>query len=169
MYMKSATSHKIKQRTNANDVFITPLGLAKLHIDLIDEKYNNSMWLDPCKNIGSYYDQFPETCKKDYCEILENKDFFDYDSQVNVIVSNPPYSLLDQWIKKSIQLNPDVISYLISQGALTTRRIQIFEKAGYGLIKLHLTKVWQWYGMSYIVIFEKGKESVINYDRTVWR
>ena len=121
--MKSTTSHKIKQRTNANDVFITPLGLAKLHIDLIDEKYNNSMWLDPCKNIGSYYDQ----------------------------------------------LNPDVISYLISQGALTTRRIQMFEKAGYGLIKLHLTKVWQWYGMSYIVIFEKGKESVINYDRTVWR
>ena len=137
--MKSITSHDIKHRKNSNDVFITPLGLSKLHIDLIDKKYNTSLWLDPCKNNGSYYDQFPKTCKKDYCEILENKDFFDYDSPVNVIASNPPYSLLDKWIQKSIAVHPDVISYLISQGALTTRRIQLFEKAGYGLIKLHLT------------------------------
>ena len=72
--MSSKTGHKIKQRNKANDVFITPLELAKKHIDMIDYK-DEDMWLDPSKNNGSYYNQYPSD-KKDYCEILEDKDLF---------------------------------------------------------------------------------------------
>jgi len=45
------------------------------------------------------------------------------------------------------------------------------EKAGYTITRLHLTKVYKWYGMSYIVVCEKGKElpQKITMDRTVWR
>jgi hypothetical protein len=165
--MISSASHTIKKRKDANDVFITPLELAKKHIDMID--YNdNDIWLDPCKNDGSYYNQFPND-NKNYCEILEDKDFFEYDSYVDIIIQNPPYSLMDKWIDKNIELNPRIISMLIGIGNLTTKRIQKLENAGYGLTKMKMLKVWKWYGMSCIVVFEKGKKSIIEYDRKVYR
>ena len=165
--MSSAISRNIKNRKNANDVFITPLELAKKHIDMIDYK-DNDVWLDPCKNDGSYYNQFPND-NKDYCEILDDRDFFQYDSDVDIIVQNPPYSLMDKWINKNIELNPRIISMLIGIGNLTTKRIQALENAGYGLTKMKMLKVYKWYGMSCIVVFEKGKKSIIEYDRKVYR
>lgn len=168
------TSMAIKKRTTANDVFITPLELAKIHIDMIplEDDLGIDFWLDPCKNNGSYYNQFPDGCIKDYCEILEGKDFLEYNPtgcKPDIIIQNPPYSILDIWFKKNIELNPRVISFLIGIGNLTTRRIEWLEQAGYGLTKMKMLKVWKWYGMSVIVVFEKGKESIIEFDRKVYR
>ena len=36
--MSSRSSHKIKSRKKANDIFITPLQLAKINIEMIDYK-----------------------------------------------------------------------------------------------------------------------------------
>jgi len=133
----------------------------------------NAGWLDPCKNDGSYYDQFPESVAAEYCEILEDEDFFlrTKFNDDSVIIGNPPYSILDAWLKHTIALDPDCFSYLIGQGALTTRRMEWIEKAGYTITRLHLTKVYKWYGMSYIVVCEKGADlpQKITMDRTVWR
>jgi len=49
--MTSSISHNIKQRDTANDVFITPLQLAKTHIDMIDGRADD-VWFDPFKNDG---------------------------------------------------------------------------------------------------------------------
>ncbi len=165
--MSSESSHKIKKRDNANDIFITPLPLAKKAIDMITFKPND-IWFDPFKNSGSYYNQFPNE-NKVYSEILEGKDFFEFEDNVDIICSNPPYSLLDKVITKSIDLQPKVINYLIGVGNLTARRIEMLEKAGYGLTKFHICKVYKWYGMSVIVQFEKGKDSIISFDREVWK
>ena len=163
----SNQSHKIKKRKKPNDIFITPLKLALLHINLID--YNiNDIWLDPFRNSGSYYNQFPTDNKK-WCEILEDRDFYDFNEEIDIICSNPPYSELDKIINHSIKLNPRIISYLIGINNLTTRRIEIFNNAGYGLYKIHMTKIWTWFGMSIIVVFEKNKENCINYDRIIYR
>ncbi len=45
------------------------------------------------------------------------------------------------------------------------------EDAGYTITRLHLTKVYKWYGMSYIIVCEKGEDlpQKITKDRTVWR
>ena len=131
--MSSNTPHQIKQRTNANDVFITPLELSKKAIDMIDYD-NDDIWYDPFKNNGSYYNQYPNECRKLFSEILEDKDFFDFNENITIISSNPPYSILDKVIKKSIDLQPRVINYLIGLGNLTARRIEMFNEAGYGLI-----------------------------------
>ena len=165
--MSSKTGHKIKQRNTANDVFITPLKLAKKAIDMVEYKQTD-VWFDPFKNNGSYYNQFPND-NKVYTEILENKDFFEFNDKCDIICSNPPYSLMDHVIKKSIELQPHTINFLIGIGNLTARRIEFFEKAGYGMTKLHMCKVYKWYGMSVLVQFEKGKDNVITYDREVWR
>ena len=85
---KSNTSHKIKQRETPNDVFITPIKLAKYNIDMIEYK-EEDVWYDPFKNNGSYYNQFPNENKL-WSEILDGKDFFDFNEKVDIVCSNPP-------------------------------------------------------------------------------
>jgi len=165
--MSSTVSHKIKKRNTANDIFITPLDLAKKAISMIDYE-NTDIWYDPFKNTGNYYNQYPNDNKL-YSEILEDKDFFDFEENIDIICSNPPYSIMDNVIKKSIDLKPRVINYLIGVGNLTARRLEMFENAGYGLTKIHMCKVYKWYGMSFIVQFEKNKESIMSFDRIVWK
>ena len=166
--MSSAISHNIKKREQPKDIFITPLSLAKKQIDMIDTT-SEDIWFDPFRNNGSYYNQFPKNNKKVWTEILEDKDFFTFNESIDIICSNPPYSMMNKVIEKCIELNPRVISLLIGQGNLTAKRIEILENAGYGMSKLHMCKVFKWYGMSYIIQFEKHKTSVMTYDRVVWK
>jgi hypothetical protein len=163
----SNTSHKIKNRVNPNDVFITPLKLAKYNIDMIE--YNqDDIWYDPFKNNGSYYNQFPNDNKL-WSEILEDKDFFTFDEKVDIICSNPPYSMINKVLEKSVELKPRIISYLIGINNLTAKRMEYMENSGYYITKIHICKVFKWYGMSVIVIWEKDKKPIMTYDRVVWR
>ena len=169
-----STSTKIKNRKIANDVFITPKELALAHINFIPDKYkqDNCVWLDPCKNSGSYYNQFPSNVSKYWTEILENRDFLKYiaDDSFDVIIQNPPYSILDDWIAKNIEINAECCSFLIGLQNLPARRIEMFEDAFYALTKMKMLKVWKWYGMSVLVNFEKtDKKSIIEIDRTIYK
>jgi len=168
--MNPNTSHTIKKRSNANDVFITPPEVAKQQIEL-HTIIDGELWLDPCRNNenGSYYSNYPSEVKKDWCEILEGRDFLEYAGSPDVICGNPPYSFLDTWIDKTIQLAPKEFSLLIGIGNLTTKRIEKIEDAGYGLARMKMLKIWKWYGMSVIVVFAKDEHSIIDYDRTVYR
>lgn len=165
--MSSSASHMIKKREKPNDVFITPLDLAKKHIDYLDAN-DDDVWYDPFKNTGSYYNQYPTNNKK-WSEILDGKDFFEFDEPVDIICSNPPYSFIDDVLKKSVALKPRIISYLIGQGNLTARRIEYMNNNGYGLKKLLMCKVFKWYGMSYVVVFEKGSDDIVDIDRKVYK
>ena len=111
---------------------------------------------------------FP-TEKKEYCEILEGKDFFEYKGSPDVICDNPPCSMLDKWFDKVIKINPRVYSTPPGVNNLTARRIEKFERAGFGIKKMKMLKVFEWFGMSYIIVFEKGAESIIEIDRKVYR
>jgi len=162
----SKTGHAIKKRENPNDVFITPKILAKKHIDMIDYE-EDDVWYDPFKNTGNYYNQFPND-NKHWSEILEGQDFFEFDRKVDIICSNPPYSMINKVLEKSISLNPRVISYLIGMGNLTAKRIETMNNAGYGLKKVRMLKVRSWYGMSFIVHFEKDCDNCIEIDRTIY-
>jgi len=171
--MSSKISHSIKHRATPKDVFITPKPLAKKAIDMIMEDIDEEpyIWYDPFKNSGSFYNQYPKYkgIEHKWSEILEGKDFFEFNENIDIICSNPPYSCLDKVFKKCIELKPHIISLLLGVGNLTARRIEMMEKAGYGITKLHMCKVYKWYGMSYIVQFEKGGNSIMTYDRVVWR
>lgn len=162
----SQKNHSIKHRETPNDVFITPVNLCKVHINLISG--NGGKWLDPFKNSGNYYNNFP-TENKDWCEILQERDFFEYKEEIDVICSNPPYSILDRVLEHSVSLKPKIISYLIGINNLTAKRIEYMNENGYGLTIMYMCKVFKWFGMSVIVVFEKGENNIIQYDRTVWR
>jgi hypothetical protein len=162
----SEIARSIKARDNPNDIFITPIDLCKQQIDMIDY-LSNEVWFDPFKNSGNYYNHFPNE-NKTWTEILENKDFFDFNEPVDIICSNPPYSILDKVLKKTIELKPRVFSYLIGMNSLTTKRLEEINNAGYALTKLRLLKVYTWFGMSIIAQFEKDKQNILSYDRKIY-
>jgi len=165
--MSSTISHSIKGREKSSDVFYTPETLMREHLQLIIEYVKDGdKWYEPFYGGGIYYNAFP-TENKVFTEIAMGKDFFEFKDKVDVIVSNPPYSMIDKVLEHSVLLNPRVISYLIGMGNLTAKRMEYMNQQGYGLAKLHMTKVFKWYGMSFIVVFVKDSENCISFDRKV--
>jgi hypothetical protein len=167
--MKSSISTTIKHRKSPKDVFYTPQAVAKTHIAMI-KTTADEVWYDPFKGAGAYYNNFPKDNKKEWSEIAENRDFFAFEGHVDIICSNPPYSMIDKVLEKSISLKPRIISFILLHGGMTPRRLEMMKKAGYGLIGLYQCKVYSWYGMSEAYTLELGKDfdhCAIQWDRTV--
>ena len=100
---------KGKNGTVDTDKVYTPENIAKLIIN----KFNLSgKVLDPFKGQGAFYNSYPETVKKDWCEIDEGKDFFEYKEHVDWIVSNPPYSIYDEVMNHSFEIADNIV-YLV--------------------------------------------------------
>ena len=76
---------------------------------------------------------------------------------------------MDKVYERCIELNPVKISLLVAVHSITPRRLERLSEAGYNLSSIKLMKVFKWYGMSAIVIFEKDKTPVISYSRKVYR
>ena len=161
--MKSKIAHKIKHRENPNDEFITPPELAKKLIKLIPLKKLDIV-LDPAKGTGSFYKNFPvETINQ------ATGDFFNWTKKQHWLITNPPYSKLDKWLEHSCKISIKGFAYLLGLHNLTPKRIEMCEKLGFGITKIHLCKVFKWFGISAFIIWEKDKKGIINYNRKVWR
>lgn len=156
--------NKIKNRKTANDVIYTPKPIVLKTIEMCDIT-KNMIVLDPSKGAGAFYDNLPE-CNKDYCEIQENKDFFNYNKKVDLIIGNPPFSKWTEWIKHTMELT-DKFCYIMGCINFTDRRIKYIINNGYGITKFHLFKVDWWFAHSYIILFEKGKKSIITVEDNI--
>lgn len=115
-----------------NDKIYTPDFIAKKIISLLPLKEDDFI-LDPFKGGGVFYDNFP-TDKKDWCEIDEGKNFFNYNKKVDWIISNPPYSLYNEVMKHSYEL-ADNICYLIPFNKTVTSFSRLVDMFQYGGIK----------------------------------
>ena len=47
---------------------------------------------------------------------------------------------------------------------LTTKRLKLLEDNGYYLTKMSIVNVKNWFGSTYLIIFEKGGTPIIGYD-----
>jgi len=162
--MKTTIIRNIKSRKESNDKIYTPKKVAEIMIKLCDIKENETV-LDPSKGGGVFYNNLPQHCIKDYCEIEEDKDFLKYNKQCDIIIGNPPYSIWNKWIDKTLQLNPQRFCYIWGIYNLTNHRIGRIIEKGYGIKKIIFLKIDWWFSSSYIVLFEKGyvSKEFINY------
>ena len=162
MINKLGNIRKIKERETPNDVFNTPLQVAVKLIDMTEIKETDRV-LDPSKGDGVLFDNFPP-CLKQWCEIREGRDFFEFVDSVDVIVSNPPFSIYTKWLQHCIKLNPRKIALVMGCLNLTTIRLKLLEDNGYYLTKLHIVNIRGWFGITYLVLFEKGGTPILSYD-----
>lgn len=88
-----------------NDKVYTPETIAKQLINLLPIK-DTDMVLEPCMGVGSFYNNLPGI--KDWCEIDKGRDFFEYSTKVDWIVTNPPYSIFDQFVTHCFDISDNV-------------------------------------------------------------
>ena len=121
-------------RERKNDVWLTPECVAKDHIEWTRNfTLEPSTWLDPYRNTGNYYNNFPEDQPKDWAEILQGKDAMDLDYNEAIVCSNPPYSLLGDHLKRFTMLGAQTISVLVMTNHITTPRLAMMKERGYTL------------------------------------
>lgn len=147
-------AHSIKHRENPNDEFMTPPYLAKKLYE----------WVNPAGRVlDSAYGTGNFTFDLSTC------DFFDWDEKVDWIVTNPPYSKIDKYLEHSCEIADKGFAYLLGLHNLTPKRIEACEKQGFYITRIHLCKVFKWFGISAMVVWEKNGKPIIDYDRKVWR
>jgi hypothetical protein len=158
--MTSKIMNKIQKKQNPNDVIYTPNVIVNLMLDFCDYKEGQSV-LDPCRGKGAFFDKLNEP--KDYCEIEEDIDFFNYKKKVDLIIGNPPYSMLTKWLDHTMTIC-DKFCYVIGMYSLTPIRLQKMEEQGFYITKILLTQVPSWFMRSYILVVEKGEKKSITFD-----
>ena len=141
-----------KQTKNKNDDIHTPLQVAKLMIDLCDLQPGQKV-LDCCFGGGVFYNNYPDFVEKDYCDINQGKDFFDWDTKVDWVISNPPYSKWDAWLEHTMKIC-DNFCYIFGFMNFSERRLNRIFLNGFGLVKLHVCSVDWYFGRSIIGVFK---------------
>jgi hypothetical protein len=155
----------IKFRKTPNDVFLTPVPVVKIMIDMCDITPGMKV-LDPCKATGNFYNNLPD-CNKDWCEITEGKDYFDYNEKVDLVIGNPPYSIWSKWLDHTAKIT-DKFCYVFGVLNLTPFRLKQLEEKGFGLTKMHMLNVEWWFSHSVIAVFERNKPSIITQSPRVY-
>lgn len=166
----SKKMNQIQKRENANDCFVTPVEICKKAVAMVDNK-QEYVWLDPWKGTGNFYNNFPSENRKDWCEINEGRDFFEYNERVDVICSNPPFSKIDKCIDKCIELDPTYIIIVLGNLNMSPKRLQKINDKGYYLTKSHMFRVRNWFGNPYVFCFEKTTidRQNLTFDRTEYK
>ena len=148
------TNRNIKGRKTSNDKIYTPKPVAIKMIEMCDIHKTDKV-LDPSFGEGVFYNNLPE-CKKSYCEIELNKDFFNETERYDLIFGNPPFSIWDKWIEHTMKLT-DKFCYIMGCFNFTDCRVRKILNNGYGITKFHLLKIDWWFSPSLVVLFEKNK------------
>lgn len=120
----------------ANDKVYTPENIAKQLIDKLPIQQSDTI-LEPCRGKGAFYNNFPSQNIKYYCEIDENIDFFDFNTKVDWIITNPPYSIYDKFVEHCFELS-DNVCLLVPFSKISNSMGRIKQIKKYGSIK----KIW---------------------------
>lgn len=128
MITKNFGKGKCLNGNKPNDDISTPFEISKMIIDMFDI---NGKVLDAFMGNGSFYNQYPNYCEKDWCEIKNGRDFFDYNEEVDWIITNPPYSILDDVLDHSFEISKNIV-YLVplSKVVSSMGRIRKIKKYG---------------------------------------
>ena len=155
--MSATAQHRAKG--HPNDIIYTPLPLALKTIELANIQPDETV-LDPCKGKGVFYDNLSEP--KYYCEITENKDFYDWTEPVDIVIGNPPFSHWNKWILHTLTICKKRFVYVMGATNLTARRLQWIIDAGFGITKIFICKV-NWYMIqTMVIVAERGAISIMS-------
>ena len=64
-----------------DDVFYTPAEIAVMMVEMAELKPDDIV-LEPCRGGGMIYKLIPDYCTKEWCEVAEGRDFFEYTGHV---------------------------------------------------------------------------------------
>ncbi len=131
--MSYTKPNKTKTST-PNDVVMTKEETAINIINYFSNQFNkDDSFLDPCCGLGAFYKNF-NTENKYLCEISIGKDFFDFDKKITWIITNPPFSIFDDFLLHSFKLADNVVFFCPLNKVFKSKKIDSAIK-NYGGIK----------------------------------
>jgi hypothetical protein len=112
------------------DMVMTPPELARQIVDFLEP---SGRILDPCRGKGAFYNAFPKGSEKFWCEKLKGKDFFEWTEKVDWIISNPPWSLIREFIIHAFTCADHVAFLCTIEHTWMIARIRDMHAAGFGI------------------------------------
>ena len=97
---------------NGNDIIYTPDILAQNIVEYFAPQIpKDAHILNPCAGQGAFVRAFQYSGYLDIetCEILENKDFFDFNKEVDWIITNPPWSKTRNFLRHSYEIANNIV------------------------------------------------------------
>ena len=127
--------------------------------------------LEPCKGDGAFFDNFPDNVEKKWCEINEGRDFFEFEGEVDWVLSNPPFvprKLFWDFMEKSMDITRKGIYWLINLSSLnvfTPRRLQIMQDKGWYIQSFHIVADKRWYGRYVFLEITKSENKIFSWKK----
>ena len=128
---------KTESTGNPNDVVFTQDHIAR---DIVRYFKPTGRMLDPCCGNGAFLKYMPGA---DWCEITKGKDFFEWKDPVDWIVSNPPYSIIEDWMTHSMKVADDIVYLIPLMKILGNER--------------RLVNIYRWGGIVEVRLYGDGK------------
>ena len=123
--MKPTKSNKTGKAT-ASDNVMTPQCIAEM---IVNHYKPTGIVLEPARGTGNIYRELPNP--REWCEITKGKDFFNYNKKVDWIITNPPYSIYDIFLKHCFELADNVVLLVPIAKAFKSMKIeQLVDKYG---------------------------------------
>lgn len=118
--------YQANRNYKSNDVVMTPEYLAKKLVNYFKPKGKG---LEPCRGTGNIYKYLKNA---DWCEITENKDFYEYNKQVDYVFTNPPWSDIKNFLTKALSVSKSDVYFLCTINHLWTKsRQKLIRDAGF--------------------------------------
>lgn len=136
--------------------------------------------LEPFAGEGGFYDNFPEELVKHKCEIEDGLDFRDFDyegTNVNTIITNPPFKLdgknaffdiLMFFAKKRSIKKMYILGSSYCFNSLTPPRMYKLNQEGMFLNKITCVNVKKWHGRYWILNFSRVYNECFDYYPNIY-
>lgn len=131
--------------------------------------------LEAFRGEGNFYNSFPDFVEKDWTEIVDGRDYKDYDKEFDWVITNPPfrlvdgdrrvnafYSLLDYYshrAKKGIAFLGNDTCF----STLTPTRLKELNSRGWFIHKIVCCAVKRWRGRYFFIILKKSPCDFYNF------
>tara|TARA_B100000287_G_scaffold302834_1_gene285984 strand:- start:674 stop:1228 length:555 start_codon:yes stop_codon:yes gene_type:complete len=173
------TKANMTGRATGQDVVMTPPETAHWIVNYFEP---SGKLLEPCRGEGAFYNalvDYNHECKGlsveaddvDWCEISEGKDFMNYDKQVDWIITNPPYSIFDSFLKKAMSISDNIVFFvpLSKLFKSKTNDIDVYQYGGIKEIINMGTGTRHGFAMGFLVgaiHYQKDYQGDIKYTRS---
>ena len=137
MNMLAAPSNRLVPKANEAqaDLVFTPRELAVYIVKVFADEIDGSV-LEPARGDGAFYDILPRHVTRHWCEISDGRDFFDFTTPVDWIVTNPPWSRFRDFLEHSLRVADNVLFLAPINHFGTKRRVTLIRDAGFGLKRM---------------------------------
>ena len=117
MSIKGPAKNNKTGKATINDLVMTPDDVAAW---IVNHFMPSGKVLEPCRGNGSFTKLLPDA---DWFEILEGRDFLLAHGKWDWIITNPPYSIYDLFLIKSLQCADNVVFLAPLQKAFKSQKI----------------------------------------------